>query len=60
MKRAGANDIATCMYYPGIDPFTQQAVYAAKGLRDPSCGGRCHLGSIRRIEMRQVALAVHL
>ncbi|HXG10929.1 MAG TPA: YgiQ family radical SAM protein [Gemmataceae bacterium] len=27
-------DIATCMYYTGLDPFTKQAVYVAKGLRD--------------------------
>jgi radical SAM superfamily enzyme YgiQ (UPF0313 family) len=27
-------DIATCMYYTGIDPFTKQEVYVAKGLRD--------------------------
>jgi uncharacterized radical SAM protein YgiQ len=27
-------DIATCMYYTGMDPFTKQAVYIAKGLRD--------------------------
>jgi uncharacterized radical SAM protein YgiQ len=27
-------DIATCMYYTGIDPFTKQEVYIAKGLRD--------------------------
>jgi uncharacterized radical SAM protein YgiQ len=27
-------DIATCMYYTGIDPFTKEAVYIAKGLRD--------------------------
>ena len=27
-------DIATCMYYTGIDPFTKQAVYVARGLRD--------------------------
>ncbi|HMF12968.1 MAG TPA: YgiQ family radical SAM protein [Gemmataceae bacterium] len=27
-------DIATCMYYTGIDPFTKQAVYIAKHLRD--------------------------
>ncbi len=27
-------DIATCMYYTGIDPFTRQEVYVAKGLRD--------------------------
>ncbi len=27
-------DIATCMYYTGIDPFTGQQVYVAKGLRD--------------------------
>src|SRR5437868_2471708 len=29
-----ARDIATCMYYTGIDPFTKEAVYVAKGLRD--------------------------
>src|SRR6185437_7905711 len=27
-------DIATCMSYTGIDPFTKQEVYIAKGLRD--------------------------
>src|SRR5690348_9976159 len=27
-------DIATCMYYTGIDPFTNQAVYVARQLRD--------------------------
>jgi hypothetical protein len=27
-------DIATCMYYTGIDPFTSQQVYAARNLRD--------------------------
>ena len=27
-------DIATAMYYTGIDPFTKQQVYVAKGLRD--------------------------
>lgn len=27
-------DVATCMYYTGIDPFTKQEVYIAKGLRD--------------------------
>jgi uncharacterized radical SAM protein YgiQ len=27
-------DIATCMYYTGIDPFTRQEVYVARGLRD--------------------------
>ena len=27
-------DIATCMYYTGIDPFTGQEVYVARGLRD--------------------------
>lgn len=25
-----APDIATCMYYAGIDPFTKQEVYVAK------------------------------
>ena len=27
-------DVATCMCYTGIDPFTRQEVYVAKGLRD--------------------------
>jgi hypothetical protein len=27
-------DVATCMYHTGIDPFTKQQVYIAKGLRD--------------------------
>ena len=27
-------DIATCMYYTGIDPFTKQEVYVARNLRD--------------------------
>ena len=27
-------DIATCMYYTGIDPFTKKPVYIAKHLRD--------------------------
>ncbi len=27
-------DIATCMYYTGVDPFTKEQVYVAKGLRD--------------------------
>jgi uncharacterized radical SAM protein YgiQ len=27
-------DIATCMYHTGIDPFTGEEVYIAKGLRD--------------------------
>jgi uncharacterized radical SAM protein YgiQ len=27
-------DIATCMYYTGIDPFTKQEVFVAKHLRD--------------------------
>src|SRR5438477_5928664 len=27
-------DVATCMYYTGIDPFTKQAVYVANQLRD--------------------------
>jgi hypothetical protein len=29
-----ATDIATCMYYTDIDPFTKQELYVAKGLRD--------------------------
>jgi uncharacterized radical SAM protein YgiQ len=27
-------DVATCMYYTGIDPFTKQPVYIARGLKD--------------------------
>ncbi len=27
-------DIATCMYYTGIDPFTKEQVYVARGLKD--------------------------
>jgi radical SAM superfamily enzyme YgiQ (UPF0313 family) len=27
-------DIATCMYYTGLDPFTKEAVYVARHLRD--------------------------
>jgi hypothetical protein len=27
-------DIATCMYYTGIDPFTKEEIYVARGLRD--------------------------
>jgi hypothetical protein len=29
-----AGDVATCMYYTGIDPFTKEVVYVARGLRD--------------------------
>jgi Domain of unknown function (DUF3362) len=29
-----AADVATCMYYTGIDPFTQEEVYVARNLRD--------------------------
>ena len=28
-----APDIATCMYYTGIDPFTKEEVYIARNLR---------------------------
>jgi hypothetical protein len=27
-------DIATCMYYTGLDPFTKEEVYVARHLRD--------------------------
>jgi hypothetical protein len=27
-------DIATCMYYTGVDPFSKQEVYVARALRD--------------------------
>jgi Domain of unknown function (DUF3362) len=29
-----AADIATCMYYTGMDPFTKKPVYVARHLRD--------------------------
>jgi hypothetical protein len=29
-----APDIATCMYYTGIDPFTKEEVFVARNLRD--------------------------
>src|SRR5213082_2872106 len=29
-----APDVATCMYYTGIDPFTKEEVYVARQLRD--------------------------
>src|SRR6266436_5762651 len=29
-----AQDIATCMYYTGMDPFTKQSVYVARNLHD--------------------------
>src|SRR5438552_8171185 len=29
-----ADDIATCLWHTGIDPFTKQEVYVAKGLKD--------------------------
>src|SRR5258705_8492619 len=29
-----AQDIATALYYTGIDPFTKQQVHVAKGLKD--------------------------
>ncbi len=32
--RTAPFDVATCMYYTGIDPFTRQQVYIARGLRD--------------------------
>jgi Domain of unknown function (DUF3362) len=29
-----AHDVATCMHYTGVDPFSKQAVDVAKGLKD--------------------------
>jgi hypothetical protein len=29
-----AKDIATCMYYTGLDPFTKKPVHVARGLHD--------------------------
>jgi hypothetical protein len=34
MQSGNPFDVATCMYYTGIDPFTKQHVYVARGLRD--------------------------
>lgn len=34
MQSAKPFDIATCMWYTGIDPFTKMAVPIAKGLKD--------------------------
>src|SRR5215471_14649158 len=34
MQSPRSFDIATCMYYTGIDPFTGEEVYVARGLRD--------------------------
>lgn len=34
MQSARPFDIATCMYYTGIDPFTKKPVTIAKGMRD--------------------------
>src|SRR4051794_38693140 len=34
MQRAVAFDVATCMDYTGIDPFTKKSVRVAKGIRD--------------------------
>src|ERR1700736_6320092 len=31
---AAPRDVATCMYYTGLDPFTKQEVYVARNLRD--------------------------
>jgi hypothetical protein len=36
-----AADIATCMYYTGIDPFTRDAVYIARALKDRTCSRHC-------------------
>ena len=30
----GPSDIATCLFYTGIDPFTKKPVKVAKGMRD--------------------------
>src|SRR5437588_6148823 len=32
--KRGTSDIATALYWTGIDPFTKQEVYVAKGLKD--------------------------
>lgn len=34
MQSANPFDVATCMYYTGMDPFTKKEVYVTKGLRD--------------------------
>ena len=43
-------NLATCMYYTGLDPFTKQEVYIAKGFRDrgeEEAGERLGLNIIR-------------
>jgi hypothetical protein len=34
MQRSTPFDIATCMCYSGIDPFTKQEIYVTRGLKD--------------------------
>ena len=34
LARAGATDIATCMWYTGLEPFTKQDAHVARGLKD--------------------------
>ncbi len=34
MQSANPFDIATCMWYTGLDPFTKQPVASARGMRD--------------------------
>jgi hypothetical protein len=37
---AAPPDIATCMYYTGIDPFTKKLVKIARGCETGKCSGR--------------------
>src|SRR5437868_15445769 len=34
MQSESSFDIATCMFYTGIDPFTKKEVHVAKGIKD--------------------------
>ena len=43
-----ATDIATCMYYTGIDPFTKQEVHVARHPRDRTLLGPERVSKNRR------------
>jgi hypothetical protein len=34
MQSGKSFDVATCMYYTGIDPFSKKEVYIARGLKN--------------------------
>ena len=45
-------NIATCMYYTGLDPFIGQEVYVGAICAIASCNGRFFSSSSRRITSR--------